>query len=88
MGLKSKPHGDLLLLKLQPLARSPDKKKPSDTRRGSGNSSSQPSGMNPVINSTSRANMALISNALAAYTYISGSTLLVKFSEASQNIQM
>uniref|UniRef100_A0A087YNA6 SUEL-type lectin domain-containing protein n=2 Tax=Poecilia formosa TaxID=48698 RepID=A0A087YNA6_POEFO len=27
--------------------------------------------MNPVINSTSRANMALISNALAAYTYIS-----------------
>ncbi|XP_054910495.1 protein eva-1 homolog C isoform X1 [Poeciliopsis prolifica] len=51
--------------------RSPDKKKPSDTRRGSGNSSSQPSGMNPVINATSRANMALISNALAAYTYIS-----------------
>uniref|UniRef100_A0A3B3XD59 EVA1 domain-containing protein n=1 Tax=Poecilia mexicana TaxID=48701 RepID=A0A3B3XD59_9TELE len=51
--------------------RSPDKKKPSDTRRGGGNSSSQPSGMNPVINSTSRANMALISNALAAYTYIS-----------------
>ncbi|XP_008395832.1 protein eva-1 homolog C isoform X1 [Poecilia reticulata] len=51
--------------------RSPDKKKPSDTRRGGGNGSSQPSGMNPVINSTSRANMALISNVLAAYTYIS-----------------
>lgn len=33
-----------------------------------------PPGMNPVINSTSGANMALISNVLAVYTYISGRT--------------
>ncbi|KAM6914930.1 protein eva-1 homolog C [Xenentodon cancila] len=31
----------------------------------------KPAGMNPIINSTSRANMAIFSNALAAYTYIS-----------------
>uniref|UniRef100_A0AAQ4PVI1 EVA1 domain-containing protein n=1 Tax=Gasterosteus aculeatus aculeatus TaxID=481459 RepID=A0AAQ4PVI1_GASAC len=37
-----------------------------------GKSPPPPPGMNPVINSTSSANMALISNALAAYNYISG----------------
>ncbi len=35
----------------------------------------QPPGINPIINSTSSPNMALISNALAAYNYISGDTL-------------
>ncbi|XP_028253018.1 protein eva-1 homolog C isoform X2 [Parambassis ranga] len=42
-------------------------------RRGGigGESPQQPPDMNPIINSTSSANMALISNALAAYTYIS-----------------
>lgn len=38
----------------------------------------QPPGMNPVINSTSSPNMALISNALAAYTYISGKATVIK----------
>ncbi|XP_038134593.1 protein eva-1 homolog C isoform X1 [Cyprinodon tularosa] len=51
--------------------RSPNKKQTSETKKGSGNYPSQQPGMNPVINSTSRGNMALISNALAAYTYIS-----------------
>lgn len=78
-----------MVLKLEPflLARSPDKKEPSETRTASGNSPSQPPGMIPVINSTSRANMALISNALAAYTYISGRRLFVKSNAASQQIQ-
>ncbi|MEQ2212591.1 hypothetical protein XENOCAPTIV_001901, partial [Xenoophorus captivus] len=67
--------------------RSPDKKIPSETRTGRGNSPSQPPGMNPVINSTSRVNMALISNALAAYTYISGWRVFLKPNEASQQIQ-
>lgn len=31
-----------------------------------------PPGMNPIINSTSSSSMALISNALAVYTYVSG----------------
>ncbi|XP_075940922.1 protein eva-1 homolog C isoform X2 [Anarhichas minor] len=38
---------------------------------GGGESPLRPPGMNPIINSTSSANMALISNALAAYNYIS-----------------
>lgn len=38
----------------------------------------QPPGINPIINSTSSSNMALISNALAAYTYISGRATFIK----------
>uniref|UniRef100_A0A3Q4BIT0 SUEL-type lectin domain-containing protein n=1 Tax=Mola mola TaxID=94237 RepID=A0A3Q4BIT0_MOLML len=38
---------------------------------GGGERPLQPPGINPIINSTSSPNMALISNALAAYTYIS-----------------
>ncbi|XP_034384274.1 protein eva-1 homolog C isoform X1 [Cyclopterus lumpus] len=38
---------------------------------GGGESLLRPPSMNPIINSTFSANMALISNALAAYTYIS-----------------
>lgn len=37
-----------------------------------GESPLPPPGMNPVINSTSSPSMALISNALAVYTYVSG----------------
>ncbi|XP_017267279.1 protein eva-1 homolog C isoform X1 [Kryptolebias marmoratus] len=46
----------------------PNEEKPSETRK---ESAFKPEDMNPIINATSRANMALISNALAAYTYIS-----------------
>ncbi|KAF7230676.1 protein eva-1 homolog C isoform X1 [Nothobranchius furzeri] len=46
----------------------PDEEKTSETKL---ESPFQPEGMNPIINSTSRANLALISNALAAYTHIS-----------------
>lgn len=43
---------------------------------GRGESPLKPPGTNPLINSTSSSNMALISNALAAYTYISGRATL------------
>ncbi|KAF0023623.1 hypothetical protein F2P81_024253 [Scophthalmus maximus] len=49
----------------------PNEEKSSDSERGGGESLLRPRGMNPVINSTSDGNMALISNALAAYTFIS-----------------
>ncbi|XP_036942493.1 protein eva-1 homolog C isoform X1 [Acanthopagrus latus] len=57
----------------------PDRKKIRETNPneekfsepGGGESPLQPPDMNPIINSTSSPNMALISNALAAYTYIS-----------------
>uniref|UniRef100_A0A3Q1BE47 SUEL-type lectin domain-containing protein n=1 Tax=Amphiprion ocellaris TaxID=80972 RepID=A0A3Q1BE47_AMPOC len=49
----------------------PNEEKASGSGRGRGERPLRPAGMNPIINSTSSANMALISNALAAYTYIS-----------------
>lgn len=50
----------------------PDEEKTSGAGREGGESRLRPGGMNPIINSTSGTNMAFISNALAAYTYISG----------------
>lgn len=50
----------------------PDEEKSAETGREGGESPLRPRGMNPIINSTSGTNMAFISNALAAYTYISG----------------
>lgn len=50
----------------------PDEERSSETGREGGDSPLRPRGMNPTFNSTSGANMAFISNALAAYTYISG----------------
>ncbi|KAM9354535.1 protein eva-1 homolog C [Pholidichthys leucotaenia] len=47
-----------------------NEEKPSETESG-GESSLKPPGMNPIINATTSNSMALISNALAAYTYIS-----------------
>ncbi|KAK2856155.1 hypothetical protein Q5P01_004890 [Channa striata] len=54
----------------------PDKKKVRETNPDEEKSletggEEQPRGMNPIINSTSGSNMAFISNALAAYTYVS-----------------
>ncbi|XP_039981824.1 protein eva-1 homolog C isoform X1 [Xiphias gladius] len=51
----------------------PNEEKSSEAERGGGGGENplRPSGMNPIINSTYSVNMALISNALAAYTYIS-----------------
>ncbi|XP_067428119.1 protein eva-1 homolog C isoform X1 [Thunnus thynnus] len=48
----------------------PNEEKSSETGRG-GEHPLQPPAMNPIFNSTPSSNMALISNALAAYTYIS-----------------
>ncbi|XP_028997000.1 protein eva-1 homolog C isoform X1 [Betta splendens] len=49
----------------------PEEEKTSGTGREGGESRLRPRGMNPVINATSGSSMAFISNALAAYTYIS-----------------
>ncbi|XP_067338344.1 protein eva-1 homolog A isoform X2 [Channa argus] len=49
----------------------PDEEKSLETGREEEESPLPPRGMNPIINSTSGSNMAFISNALAAYTYIS-----------------
>lgn len=61
---------------------SPSEEKSSEADRGSEGAGGRGAGggsivvrtktMNPIINSTSGSNMALISNALAAYKYISG----------------
>lgn len=59
----------VLNLLLSVLVWTPNKEKPSENHI---ESAFEPEGMNPIINATSRANMALITNALAAYTYISG----------------
>lgn len=45
---------------------------------GGGERPLRPRGMNPIINSTSSTKMALISNALAAYTYVSGRATFIK----------
>ncbi|KAM4522281.1 protein eva-1 homolog C isoform 3-T3 [Odontesthes bonariensis] len=49
----------------------PNEEKPSESEGGIKESPPQPPDMNPIMNFTSSGNMALISNALAAYTYIS-----------------
>ncbi|XP_069014213.1 protein eva-1 homolog C [Embiotoca jacksoni] len=49
----------------------PDEEKSSERGKGGGERPPRLPDMNPIINATSSANMALISNALAAYTYIS-----------------
>ncbi|XP_072217849.1 protein eva-1 homolog C [Leuresthes tenuis] len=49
----------------------PNEEKPSESEGGIKESPPQPPDMNPIMNITSSGNMALISNALAAYTYIS-----------------
>ncbi|XP_019952980.1 protein eva-1 homolog C isoform X2 [Paralichthys olivaceus] len=55
----------------------PNEEKASDAERGRGGGGGgeesvlRPRDMNPIINSTPSANMALISNALAAFTYVS-----------------
>ncbi|XP_019750561.1 uncharacterized protein eva1aa isoform X2 [Hippocampus comes] len=50
---------------------SADQERYPEVGRGGGEAPLRPPEMNPIINSTSSSSMALISNALAAYTYVS-----------------